>query len=176
MVSITVGFRQARVWTDNAEGFDFKGIQHRQVTIASTTPGLHPRRATVEFYIPVGARCLYGALGAEFLPSGSHQLELQVMRLRQGETGTKLPWALASKVDEVWAGLPLEYADAILDSAQLVPEIMVLGSGTLTFDRAAYGVVSSNANIFKRLTASVIRLLAVEKVPTDESVRGLLDL
>lgn len=174
MVSITAGFKKARLWTETVPEYRYIGPVHRCSIIPSHGSRLPARGVAVELLIPVGPRSLYAALGAEFVPSSGHELEVRVLRSK--DPGQVISWALASAVDEVRSGLPLEFADVVAEATQVAPDLVRLGAGTLTINQAAYGVVSSNKSTFKRLAVAVVCLLGLEDLPDESTLRNILDL
>jgi len=88
----------------------------------------------------------------------------------------RVSWALGDGIgDEVWAGLPPEYAPSVLDGALNAGTLPLLGSGELRFDCAAYGQVGSCERVFQRLAAIVVALLSREpKAPSEQELGALL--
>jgi len=77
-------------------------------------------------------------------------------------------WALAARIDEVYPGMPLEYANSVLEGVLGAEEI--LGSGVLRFETAAHGIVSSSRRMFRQLALDLVHLLSykVESLSEEE--------
>jgi len=117
-------------------------------------------------FVPKGGRAVYGLLGASFTPDNVEKLVVQLAI--SANTEKQVDWSLAASIDEVYAGMPLEYADSVLDGVVGAEEI--LGSGVLRFESAAHGVVGSSPRIFRQLARDVVRLLSykVESLSEEE--------
>ena len=72
-------------------------------------------------------------------------------------TGPPLTNALAG--DEVMIGLAGEYGEAVLVGVFDAAALAGLGAGSLRFDCAAHGVIGSSRQLFRQLSAGVVRLL-----------------
>jgi hypothetical protein len=159
--------RQARVWIDDTPPASFEADETIERVHPAGEAGFLPtRRVAVELFIPKGARVLYGLLGAEFRPSQSGELYVLVNALSSGGPLLDDP-LLAPLLDEVRIGLPPSYVEAVLEGVTLVSASSLL-PGTLLFQNAAHGVVSSCNAIFKVLSLTVVRLLMMNQIPTKE--------
>lgn len=175
MISLTVGFREARVWSEDVPELAYDGTVVRECSLPVGPNAAERRRVIVELLVPMGARYLHGALGAVFEPRTAGGLDVRV--LASTDPGPVVPWSLAAELEDVHAGLPVEYAVPVIRSAQATPELPVIGSGILTFDRAAHGAVGSSASVFEWLSTAVIRLLAARQLPnSDEALQNLIQL
>ena len=77
--------------------------------------------------------------------------------------------------DEVRVGLYHEFADGVFAGVRESEAIATLGSGTLIFSQAACGFSGSSVEIFRRLSRSVLSLLACDKpTPTDDELAALV--
>jgi hypothetical protein len=113
----------------------------------------------VELYVPVGPFVRYGMLGVEFISDPNKQnLVIEVLKQTASEF-KKLNWTLVRSVDEVFAGLPSEYADGVLKAAVECKATSSLGPGILKFGWAAHGKIGSSTDFFERITCAIIELL-----------------
>jgi hypothetical protein len=150
---------KARVWIDEPSGAKYvaTGVETRVVCGSQPTDGKRAsRRIAVELWLPRGARSEYGLLGGYFAADTSARVTIALGV--SGSTGERFRDSLGAATDDVRTGLPEEYANEVLAvAATLVTER--LGSGRLTIDEAAHGIVGSSRNLFGRLIRLVVRFL-----------------
>jgi hypothetical protein len=102
-------------------------------------------------------RCLFQqVLEAEFTPTNLGEFSIKVAA--SANTGNSVDWSLAASVDEVCAGLPLEYSESVIEGALSTADL--LGSGILCFEGGAHGAVGSSNRIFRHLATTAVRILA----------------
>ena len=159
MIMLTLPFhRKARIWFGDLPQacLEAKQVIDRSFCLAS--PGLKNRHdLAIEIFVPKGARFEYGLLGGEFIPDDSGCLQVFVSAASEGVPFNE---SLASKLDEVWIGLPLSYARAIMDGVAIAEkELAFLPSGKLHFNCAAYGTAGSCVAIFRTLSTTIVKLL-----------------
>lgn len=142
-----------------------------------SNPGLNQKQmAAVEMIIPSAGRALYGLLGAEFVSDRSNKLlvKVAVSEAVSEDVEAEIDWSLASSIDKVCAGLPVEYADSVFDGVVHAGEI--LGSGVLFFNCAAHGEIGSSPQMFRQLALKVVRLIAAASVKESLSEKELISL
>jgi len=159
---------KARVWLQELPvcSYSVTQVLERQLP-AGTLQVARPLCAAIEAFLHRGGYCPYGLLGAHFVPARSEGLTIRVgISTCEGQTISK---TLAGSIDQVRLGLPLEYAESVLQGAASVGSLSLLGSGTLSFDCAAHGEIGSSSHVFERLAALVVQLiqLNVETTPTE---------
>lgn len=134
------------------------------------------QKAAVEMITPSAGRALYGLLGAEFVSdrSGSLLVKLAVSEAVSEGVEPELDWSLASSIDKVCAGLPVEYADSVFDG--VIHAGKILGSGVLFFNCAAHGEIGSSPQMFRQLALKVVRLIASASVRESLSEEELAEL
>lgn len=157
MKSVEIGrFGKCRLWVDEAIEV---GVVPDEVTERHVAAGLgnvDARTVAVEVYLPRGARVEYALLGMRYEPASGRDL---VVRILVGEPrGCTYEQSLAGHVDEVYAGLPTEYVQGVLE-ATCEEATGRLGPGVLVVDQAAHGVVGSSLNLFEQLARLVVRLI-----------------
>jgi hypothetical protein len=126
----------------------------------------------VEVYAPAGARARYALLAGTFVPAGSGRLWIEVPV--STSDGDLLPWALASNIDEVRAGLPEAYGAAVLNAALTRADI--LGDGKLTLSPAAHAAVGTSPDMFTVVTRALLEILSCESHKLSEhAIKQILE-
>ena len=125
------------------------------------------RRAGVELFVPAGSLAYYALVCGHFVPNDLGRLSLQLPVCCV--PGKQLPWSLYAGVDEVRAGMPEEYAQAVLDAMSAAPE--VLGSGTIVLAPTAHAIAGSSTSIFSRATSALVDIMALKP---DDATNELL--
>ena len=120
--------------------------------------------------LQLGHPSSYGLLGAEFTPQTNGKLTSQVWT--NENPGERINWSLIGNgtIDEVHAGLLLEYGPSILDAS--LKENAFPYAGTIQFNCAAHGLAGSSIEIFQRLTNAILQIL---KVPAEDLAEQTLE-
>jgi hypothetical protein len=151
------GYRKARIWLGAWPELNYPAVKVLSRTKdAKKVEISEVRRTAVEMFIPTGGCFIYGLLEAEFTPTNLGEFSLKVAT--SANTGNPVDWSLAASVDEVCAGLPLEYSESVIEGALSAADI--LGSGILCFEGGAHGAVGSSKRIFRHLATTAVRILA----------------
>jgi hypothetical protein len=163
--SISIGRHGAGLlWIDEAMdvGFDPVGLEERHVKAGIGNS--HARMVAVEIYLPRGARAEYALLGMRYEPAPRDDL---LVRVLIGETlGSTYDQSLAGQVDEVRLGLPADYVSSVLEATCNEAD-GCLDPGVLLVDRAAHGLVGSNADLFERLARVLVGILIDPRFPEE---------
>jgi hypothetical protein len=164
-------YRKARVWWGELPDLHYDPTEVLQRTLQTSNLLVTEKRsAAIEFYKPAHSFS-YGLLGAGFTPGRLGQFVIQVAI--SDYNGQPLEWSLAQQIDNVYTGLPAEYAQSVFEGASEAET--VLGSGVLRFDCAAHGLVGSSPVIFRLLSKAIVHLLAAAKKQVAETeLRELL--
>ncbi|MBD2500495.1 hypothetical protein [Anabaena azotica] len=179
MQTIDLGLQgKARIWQD--EPFVFPGnyrpiyypiVEERiETTLNDTKTGiLSQTEVMIEILAPLGARFLYGCLGAMFMPNNSGKLVLTVCISTESEP--QLDNSLASSLDVVRNGIIEEYASSIFEGAKLKLQengiSNIFGSGEVYFRWGAFGEIGSSIAFFHDLAYAVIQLMVNDKGQSD---------
>src|SRR5687768_3622950 len=147
-------FRQCRVWLNEAPPFTYVASKFARPRIdavgATSVPAFS---VAVEMAIPVGAMTVYAALGLEFVPSPTGGLEVEIGT--PDGSARQFRESLIASSDEVLIGLPEEFVAGVAAGFRDAQGTTnpALPSGTLVVTKAAHGLVSSNARIFRKLAS-----------------------
>jgi hypothetical protein len=182
MQTIDLGLQgKARIWEEQPLVFpvfpgDYIPVCHQVVderieTILDDTKTgvLSLRQVMIEILAPLGARFLYGCLGAMFIPNNSGKLVLEVWISTESER--QLNNSLASSLDVVRNGITEEYASSIVEGAKLKLQETgisnIFGSGEIYFRRGAFGEIGSSRAFFHDLAYAVIQLMVNDQGCSD---------
>jgi hypothetical protein len=165
-------FAKARVWLSELPPIAIHSTKILTRVFPSQSNRVeHTRRAGIELYVPAGGKTNYALLAGEFAPSESANLSIEMPVT--DATGDLVTWALASNIDKVRAGLPEEYAAAVLSG--MTDAANVLGSGMLTLGPAAHGEISSSPHIFSRAARALLSVLSAEpQALSNETISQIL--
>lgn len=151
-------YRKARIWLGTLPELNYPVVKvlSRTKKDAKKIDISEVRRTAIEMFIPTGGRFIYGLLESEFTPTNSGEFSIKVAT--STDTGNPVDWSLAASVDEVCAGIPLEYSESVIEGALSAAD--VLGSGILCFEGGAHGALGSSNRIFRHLATTAVRILA----------------
>lgn len=166
---------KARVWFHGAiPGFVSNGSIKRQID-ENPTISVARTHVTLEALVPRGGYAQYGLLGIDFEQDGRKGVEVEVHYSDARED--RWVESLGKQLDDVWLGLPLEYAGPTLD-ATVDFATHRFPSGTIKVVEAAHGLVGSSPDFFRRLAAGALALMLDGRQPEDNDtitfLRGLL--
>lgn len=153
-------YRKARVWLSELPDAGFDPGLSENIIVPARGQNRQAVSVGVEVYVPLGPRSMYGLLGGSFEPLLSEQLKVNVS---SGKGGKNTASSLADSMDQVYAGLPKEYLEAVKEGVRLAQQKMPVASGELVINRAAYGEIGSCATVFRHLATVLIKLINVQK-------------
>lgn len=135
------------------------------------------RYASVELYVPAGARAAYGALGAEFTPALGTDLTCRILWSQDvsavDRLDTSIPtWGHLS--DTLYAQLPKELASAIAAGIYDLEQSQRLISGSLAFTHSIYGEVGSSPHVFRALSRMVAQIVQRPMLVTSQEALSSL--
>ncbi|MBG1268190.1 hypothetical protein [Nostoc sp. WHI] len=171
---------KARIWQDEPLCFpgDYRPVLYPivdekiETILDNTKPGsLFLREVMMEILAPLGARFLYGCLGAIFEPNNSGKLILKVSISTELER--QLNTSLASSLDLVRVGINEEYASSVADGAKLKLQETgisnIFGSGDISFRSGAFGEIGSSRAFFRDIAYAVIEVMVRDKAQSDDT-------
>jgi hypothetical protein len=163
---------KARIWKESFPNLIYPTVNIVEKVVRTNLEAVFERKqVAIEILIPVGGRFLYGFLGVVFKPDCSGKLLLQVPV--STDTEKIFEDSIAAHLDQVRLGLPNEYVQSVIDSALFhldkYKSVEILGSGTLCFEPAAHGELSSSKRFFWDITGVLVQLLVFNRVDTDHN-------
>lgn len=131
-----------------------------------------PRCLTLEVLTPKGARMTYGLLGADSTPTATDKARVLVNVSDVSED--EFTDSLASTLDRVRVGLPLQYAESVVAEVSKVrEEATKFPAVEIQFKRAAYGTMGSDKATFRELSRVLTKLIIAENLPMTEAEMSL---
>jgi hypothetical protein len=158
--------RKARIWIDDLPaGVLLEPSGHIVRRFTANRTSLDSRKFAVELFIPRGARFDYGLIGAELFPTESNALVTTICYSIVGRLFTD---SIVGGLDEVKVGLPLDYADAVLEG--ITGETVEGGApgGELRVCWAAYGKSGSSVFFFRLLGRTLLKMMTGAAIQPDE--------
>lgn len=165
---------KARIWQDEPLYFPgdsqpvfYPVIDERiEIILDNIKIGSFSKRGVmIEILAPLGARFLYGCLGAIFEPNDSGKLVLKVSISTEFER--QLNTTLASSLDIVRVGITEEYAPSVVDGAKLKLQETgvsnIFGSGEISFRWGGFGEIGSSKAFFHDLAYAIIEVIVREQ-------------
>jgi hypothetical protein len=170
-------YRKARIWINEFPNACFDSAIKLEKTYPNNNidiQNLANGSFTVEVNIPVGARIIYGLLGAEFYPDSLNSFSLEIYS--SDSTKVSFDNSIYQGTDNLFVGLPLIYSNAVKrgflqyfkDTDKAKP------NGKLVFKCAAHSEVGSSEDIFEKLAIIISQyFFSREKYETDEDYFNL---
>ena len=82
--------------------------------------------------------------------------------------------SIASKLDDVRVGLPLDYAESVMAGvSKTLQESRIFPATEIQFKRAAHGRAGSDKATFRELGRLLTKLMIVENLPATEAEMSL---
>jgi len=168
--------RRARVWFDGSPENAVRMVGATQFCrrIGPTSDSKYVGRSvTVELFVPLGGRFVYGLLGCE--ATGENNSTVDVIAQTASGSGLQFNDSLAGELDFVRWGLAEEYAKSVLDGATRAASLFSAPPvNTIQFSIAAHGEIGSTESIFERLSIAAIGLLTFP-IRTDDAISNRLE-
>jgi len=166
------GHQRRRVWLDGLPPCEVVAEHWLQAHRAAALGQVSLTRAAAEFFVPTN-HAHFGILGGSFTASANSSVNVRVVVSNSCEK--QVDWSLTWPAERVFTGLPAAYAEVVLSSALAALGEFPLGPGTLVFDHAAHGEISSNQFVFGWLAHSVVRLLQrADPISPESDISALL--
>jgi hypothetical protein len=149
------GHCKARIWVKRNLDFSFTPSEILTETYSKIDKTWHVNDSyiAVELSVPVGARIIYGMLGAEFKSNQSNSFLLEINSSDVTKTILKTP--LYHGIDDVFIALPDIYTNSIKREVERCFEGKLFPPGKMKIDCAAYSEVGSNKKIFDDLVVII---------------------
>ena len=166
--------QKIKVWIDEPFEVPLEGPLIKGVHLEAANP-IAAKSIIVEWYIPQGARVIYGLLGAEFKPgeSGSFSTFFTMPKTTNAYQST----IASPNIVSPETNIPAEIMDKVFEEVSLfyLPKTIHAPEGAMTFKYAAYCPVSSNTWIFRRIVKLLLLILNDGSVGPEELVASRLN-
>ncbi|MET3208168.1 UNVERIFIED_CONTAM: hypothetical protein ABIC26_001104 [Paenibacillus sp. PvR008] len=167
-------YRRGRIWINDLPDNKYKVID-KLTTSVELKQSIHIKPSSLALELLLSRRDMsnYAFLGVKFIPNKEKRVNISVdVSLDEDEL---LNDHIAMKSDNVFVGIPTEYAEAVLSTAKkVIEEISQFSSGDLEFYIGAHGEVGSSKLSFSKVAEIIIKLMIVE--PDIKSVNQIEDL
>ena len=100
----------------------------------------------------------YALLGISYKYEDTNRLVVKVKS--SGDDGEVIENTLVSNSDEVHVGIPLEYSEEVMRSANTYLSSIDCSSGTITFDIGGHGYIGSSSAVFGIVTEILLKILS----------------
>ncbi|SYX81803.1 hypothetical protein [Paenibacillus alvei] len=163
-------FRRGRIWINDLPEMRYKVVDNLTSSV-KVKPKNYTRPTSLALELLLSRRDMsnYALLGVKFIPGNDDRVNITV---NVGEDEDELlNDNIAMKSDNVFVGIPLEYAEAVLNSAKnVIEETSQFPSGDLEFYIGAHGESGSSKFSFSKVTEVIVKLLisAPESKNTNE--------
>jgi hypothetical protein len=159
--------KKIRLWADADPVSLYNFYYGNKIKYVLPKHGAALKIIALEAMVPFGARFLYGMLGARLIQgddsggcvafSEGDQVEIEVNN------------SLAKGIDNVWSGLPFEYAAAVEIRAQSVfNETGFKPHEKIDFFCSSFGEISSSISIFNKLSEAVTFMLLSKNISSED--------
>ncbi|MEK3903229.1 hypothetical protein [Paenibacillus sp. FSL R7-0179] len=154
-------FRKMVLWKDELPSISIQEVQELEVTLQLSEPVVsEDKKMALELKLPRNSS-YYAFLGVEFISNQTSEL---IIKTVIGDSSNSMFHSeLEMREEEIYLGIPSEYAEIILNSAK---ETAIKSnwhySGRITFACGAHSLVGSSEAIFSKVTKLLMALLQNE--------------
>lgn len=165
-------YRMGRLWIDEIPNICYDNTH--QLQFAAKTEFINTVQSVkiaLELSLPQNSSN-YALLGISYTPSDNNIIEVKINA--SSNTEEKVKETIVSAIDEIYVGIPLEYANAVKSATQsVIEEINDFPNGILEFNLGAHGLIGSSNVIFSRVTYIILKLLC--KNPKNMTIEEIKD-
>lgn len=153
-------YRKGRLWVGQMPRIESTTVEVLRRSINETEKiQLNSSNIALELFLPPREISNYAFLGAMYTPNNGEKLEIRVKVSNANDKIFENSIALSS--DEVHVGIPKDYAEAIVDSAEkTIKEIIRFSPGVLEFSIGAHGYIGSSKYIFSKTTEIILNIMS----------------
>lgn len=154
-------FKKGRLWINTSPNIQCKTNNTLKINIETNNVAkIKITNIALEVLLIPRHISNYALLGAKFTPGIGKALQIQVDISQYDGEITKD--SIAMPEDEVHVGIPEEYSQTIIETAQkVIKERGGLPSGVLEFYVGAHGYVGSSKQIFSKITSVILKLMTI---------------
>jgi hypothetical protein len=153
-------YRKGRIWLNSHPNIQYDTATILQTKIFEVTDEQWVKKTTcLEMLLPINVSN-YGLLGIEFIPQPTDYIELSVYVGKDNEQ--LFIDSLAQLNDNVYVGLPKQYAETIFKLAQEILQQRILPPGKLKINVAAHAEIGSSRFIFSLITRIIFKIVVYE--------------
>lgn len=156
-------FQLGRIWINDVPEIKYKEINKLTSAVeVKEIINMEPCRMALELLLSRRDISNYAFIGVKYIPNKEKNLNISVYVSE--DEGEILDDNIAMKSDNVFIGIPNEYAETVLSTANKVIEgLPQFSSGDLEFYIGAHGEVGSSKLSFSKVTELIIKLLVIER-------------
>lgn len=147
------------LWIDEQPNIEYKCIKELKEVIVKNK---WIKWDSVSYMIEVNLKqrhsSNYALLGISYKYEDTNMLVVKVNS--SGDDGEVIENTLVSNLDEVHAGIPLEYSEEVMKRATTYLNSIDCSSGTITFDIGGHGYIGSSSGIFGVVTEILLKILS----------------
>ncbi len=153
-------FRKTVLWKNEFPSLPNEAEQELEISLELTKPVVSEnKKLAVELKLPRNSS-YYALLGVEFIPHQTSELRIKI---KISNSSDELYNSGLELNEEIYLGIPSEYANSIINSAkEVVLESNWQHSGNITFALGAHSLVGSSEVVFSKVTKVLIALLKNE--------------
>ncbi|GAB1159753.1 hypothetical protein YWY31_57780 [Paenibacillus illinoisensis] len=173
MVIIDLGkFREAVLWKDELPLLPSNVDHELEISMQLNKPVVSEnKKLAIELKLPRNSS-YYALLGVEYAPNQTSEIKIKT---NLSNSPNNMYSSELGLHDEIYSGIPSEYAKAIINSAkEVVLESGWQHSGSIIFGLGAHSLVGSSEAVFSKVTKVLIALLinelSIGTSQSDESV------
>jgi hypothetical protein len=155
-------FRKVVLWKNELPSLPNEADHKLEISLQLTKPVVSEnKKLAMELKLPRNSS-YYALLGVEFIPNPNQTSELR-MKIKIRNSSDDLYNSELELNEEIYSGIPSEYANSIINSAkEVVVESSWQHPGSITFTLGAHSLVGSSEAIFSKVTKVLMALLKNE--------------
>ncbi len=166
-------FKKGILWINKIPEIKYNTVEILKLT-KEAKGKIVERDVTVALELLLGPRDIsnYVLLGVRYTSSKDNVLKVNINVSDFDDV--ILSDRIASSVDEVHAGIPREYALAIINEVEKLTDELGCSSGTLSFDIGAHGHIGSSRAVFAKATRILMKLISVSSYDNREELKEIV--
>ncbi|MEC0128991.1 hypothetical protein [Paenibacillus pabuli] len=153
-------FRKVVLWKNELPSHPKEADHELEISLQLTKPIVSENKElAVELKLPRNSS-YYALLGLEFTPNQTSELRIKI---KIKNSSDDLYDSELELNEEIYLGIPSEYANSIINSAkEVLLESSWQHSGSITFTLGAHSLIGSSEAVFSKVTKVLVALLENE--------------